>query len=505
MGPTSKPTPKNPRAASVASRWNTLLLATIIPLLTAAAWLLQPTAVSLWPQGPWFAIALGLGVAGTACQCFMLWYVLRRFRPLTKIHGAVDSWGNGEQALQLLEIADDGSELSHFWNRLIHAWTQAHQAVCSQHADTQAQALTKPAADRTAIFDLLPYGLLVIDAAGKVQSANGAACRVLMRSRERLIDAPLNRLIEDEPLARIIATCTRNPKSRGGSVEVTLPQDDGHEAIIRSAVRPLGAADNPQVLIVLEDVTHQRVADKSRNLFVAQAAHELRTPLTNIGLYLERAIDLTDTQVAERSECLNVINSEVGRLGRVIEEFLSVSEIESGSLQVRRDDVRIDELLERLESEYQPQADAKPLALTFDLPPKLSVVQGDREKISLAIHNLIGNAIKYTPAGKQVRVEVAEDAANIEVRVSDTGIGIRDSDLTRVFDKFYRAKDDRIESISGTGLGLALAREVIRLHGGDITVESTLNAGSTFTLRVPLRHPADTAESTPASQPKRAA
>ncbi|MEO1237326.1 MAG: HAMP domain-containing sensor histidine kinase, partial [Planctomycetota bacterium] len=205
-----------------------------------------------------------------------------------------------------------------------------------------------------------------------------------------------------------------------------------------------------------------------------------------IGLYVERAIDLDDHETADRARCLNVINQEVVRLGRVVEEVLSVSEIEAGSFSVRRDDVKLDELVRRIEGEYREQAQEKQLRIAFDLPPKLPTIQGDREKIAVALHNLVGNAIKYTPAGGEVRVELTETLTDLEFRVTDTGIGIDESELSKVFEKFYRADDQRLRDIGGSGLGLALAREVIRLHGGDITAESVLNQGSTFTLRLPL-------------------
>ena len=104
----------------------------------------------------------------------------------------------------------------------------------------------------------------------------------------------------------------------------------------------------------------------------------------------------------------------------------------------------------------------------------------------LALHNLIGNAIKYTPAGGKVNVEVDIEGEQLTVNVEDSGIGIDDEDAARVFEKFYRAKDKRVTKITGSGLGLALARQVIQLHGGDITVESRLDKGSTFTLSLPV-------------------
>ena len=144
------------------------------------------------------------------------------------------------------------------------------------------------------------------------------------------------------------------------------------------------------------------------------------------------------------------------------------------------------ELLEDLQADYQAQAGQKGIELTFDLPPKLPTIQGDRDKIMLALQNLIGNALKYTPAGGTVQVTARTADSTMEVEVTDTGIGIGHENLERVFERFYRAEDRRVSETTGSGLGLALAREVIRLHGGDVVVRSELDKGSTFSLVLPI-------------------
>jgi len=148
--------------------------------------------------------------------------------------------------------------------------------------------------------------------------------------------------------------------------------------------------------------------------------------------------------------------------------------------------VRLEEIFPELQAGYAAQADEKQIQMVFNLPPKLPVIKGDREKIRVALHNLVGNALKYTPAGGQVSVTVTANDGHLVVEVGDTGIGMSEEDREHAFEKFYRAKDARVAKITGSGLGLAIAREVVRMHGGDITVESELNRGSTFTLALPI-------------------
>jgi signal transduction histidine kinase len=167
--------------------------------------------------------------------------------------------------------------------------------------------------------------------------------------------------------------------------------------------------------------------------------------------------------------------------------MLSMAEIEAGSFKIKTDDVRLETVFEELRSDYQQQANEKQIELSLNLPPKLPVVRGDRDKMMLALHNLVGNALKYTPEGGRVTINVEVTAKQLLVSIADTGIGISPEDAERIFERFYRAKDPRVAKINGTGLGLTLAREVVRMHGGDITVESQIDQGSTFTMTLPVK------------------
>jgi signal transduction histidine kinase len=168
----------------------------------------------------------------------------------------------------------------------------------------------------------------------------------------------------------------------------------------------------------------------------------------------------------------------------MVGDMLSVAQIESGSIKLQQGDVRLEPVFEELRADFAEQARQKEIKLRFDMPPKWPQMKGDRDKIVMALHNLVGNAIKYTPAGGEVIVRAApsSDEKMFVVDVVDNGIGIKDEEQTLVFEKFYRAQDKRIAGVTGTGLGLAIAREVVRLHGGDISLKSAIDKGSTFTM-----------------------
>jgi PAS domain S-box-containing protein len=359
--------------------------------------------------------------------------------------------------------------------------------------------------DLAAACDALWSGLLLVNAKGEVVYANGAAAAFLGKARENIVGQAFASFVQSEPVRQAVMDAAAGKLRTRASIEVKSEGTEGGEGpklaneerrgdkapgrsgVLRFSVRPVRREDQAAVIIVIEDVTQQRVADEARNAFVAHATHELRTPLTNIRLYTEQMIDEGENDAKVREKCLNVISQESRRLERIIGDMLSVSEIEAGALKLRTGDVRFETLFKELEDDFRPQAQAKEITLKFDLPPKMPVIKGDRDKIVLAIYNLVANAIKYTPSGGQVVVRLSETGEGVSIDVQDNGIGIKPEECEKVFERFYRSTDKRITNVEGTGLGLTLAREVVRLHGGDITVDSRIDKGSTFQIRIPTK------------------
>jgi signal transduction histidine kinase len=307
---------------------------------------------------------------------------------------------------------------------------------------------------------------------------------MLQHPRERINGTGLGDLVPPPVLEMVESVFSRSSGARA-TVEIESAES-AESAILRYSARLIRSSETSEALLVVEDVTQQRVADTAHHAFVTQATHELRTPLTNISLYANMLIEDHEVDQETREKCLNVINQESKRLEHIINDMLSVAEIEAGSMQLSTDDVHLLPLIDTIVAEYRVQATEKEQEIRLDLPPKLPVMQADRGKLTLVLHNLIGNAIKYTPQGGRITVSADLTDDRIQVHVEDTGIGIAEADLPNIFDRFYRADDPRLAAITGSGLGLALAREVARLHGGDITVDSIIDQGSTFHLALPV-------------------
>jgi len=189
--------------------------------------------------------------------------------------------------------------------------------------------------------------------------------------------------------------------------------------------------------------------------------------------------------VKEQKEFCNIINSEVTRLARFVDDLLSISSMEMGSLNIEKQKVETSRLFAEVLDKVEPLMQQKNITFFAELPEKMRELRLDKDKFIAVLVNLLGNAAKYTPAGGRVTLRVRLDDSHLEVAVEDSGVGIAAEELPKVFEKFFRSADPRVQDETGTGLGLSLANEVVRMHGGEITVKSELNQGSTFTVTIP--------------------
>lgn len=226
-------------------------------------------------------------------------------------------------------------------------------------------------------------------------------------------------------------------------------------------------------------------AEEARRHLVADVAHELRTPLTIMQGQLElvqQGVQKPDTQfiLSIYDECI--------RLSRLVGDLHQLSLAEAGVLPLEREETDVAMLLERIVDNFQVEAEDKGVHLSLHVESKDVTANVDPNRITQVFINLIGNAVRYTPSGREVKVLVAKDAMRVQVMVSDTGAGIAPDHLPSLFDRFYRVDADRNRERGGMGLGLAIAKEFVEAHGGEIQVNSTLGKGTTFTVLFPVTH-----------------
>lgn len=458
-----------------------------VPGLGSARLEIKPGAALAHGRFPWEWRAGLTGITVGALILVLLIYRVMRKQAQTMgaIRGALLAQRAPGSNTALLKLSGAlGAEASAF-NGLLAEIDELRQGMLVAQTAPATGSGVENQSELVMACDVLPQGLIVVNDDKLVRYANGAAGAFLQLAREELIGQDLTDFIEDAKITSALERMSIGEAPQRLVAEVKRGED-GIDGVLRFVVRPMRQQDAGMAMIVIEDITQQRVAEDARNAFVAQATHELRTPLSNIVLYVESAIEDGADDEALVQHSLNVINQEAQRLNRVVSDMLSVSEIEAGTRRLNLDDLRLEGLFESIEQEYQQEAAEEKVSLHFELPPKLPVIQADRDKVLQAVHNLISNALKYTPEGGEVRVMVAADQGVLSVSVEDSGVGIAADDLERVFEKFYRTDDARLSETTGSGLGLAIAREVIRLHGGEITVESELDRGSRFTLTIPI-------------------
>jgi signal transduction histidine kinase len=470
--------PKGTRRSFTTGSWVSVVFA---PLLVAAAG--AGEVYLIWSGGQVSIIESALIHTGAVLTLSYFGMRSRREHGLMRsVLSSVVAFSNGQRSVDALRVSEDFGAIGQTYNRILEERDEIARQELAASIDDDDEHIEQASGELQAAIDGLWQGLALFDPTGKATVLNGAIRVQLGIDRDPALGTPFSHLFSDAAIIDALDAIVNKRNRQRSTFEVHRGENEA-ETILRVSVKP---AMRGGALVFVEDITQQHAADEARTNMVAHTTHELRTPLSNIRLYVEEALDAPEDDHKIRSRSLNVINQETRRLERMVEDMLSASEIESGSLKLHVGDIRLDALFQELTEDYQASAADRRLTLSFDMPPKLPVIQGDRQKFSVALHNLIGNAIKYTQPGGAVSVSVREEMDMLLVEVADTGIGVSEEEAERIFERFYRANDPLVSEETGTGLGLTLAREVARLHGGDIVIESELGSGSKFTLTVPL-------------------
>jgi signal transduction histidine kinase len=376
------------------------------------------------------------------------------------------------------------------WNRLVDALSATQlQEGLQQRLAAALEGFRQRKGEQ--ILNSLADGLAVTDEAGRVTFAN-ETMRALLEGRNENDGDLCTLLGVDASEAQASKLLDRQALSRQVMVDVPRQSTAG-ENVLRIARQPLrsqqGEGTSSHVWLV-RDVTQHVLAERMRNEFVNSATHELRTPMANIQAFAETMADALleddDFDVERQKEFCNIINSEVTRLSRLIDDMLNIESMAVGSLSLDVQETNFERLLLDTMTKVKPLMDQKDQVFEAKLPPKLPSLQVDKDKIALTLVNLLGNASKYTPQGGRVALRIEVRPSDVLIHIADSGIGINKDELPHVFERFYRSRDPRVRSQTGTGLGLALAYEIVRLHGGRLTAESEIDKGSTFTVALPL-------------------
>ncbi len=231
----------------------------------------------------------------------------------------------------------------------------------------------------------------------------------------------------------------------------------------------------------------KEVRDLKTN-FLSTISHELRTPIHSIQGFSTLMKDAKDTDLETQQKFVEIIMVESKRLGDLINNLISLAEIEFGSIVLERQPASLAEVFQTAFENQKAEADEKNIACYFDIPEQLPTVQIDVQRMVLACEHLINNAIKFTPTGKSVQFKIEDSEKALLMHFTDTGKGIPAKYLERIFEKFYQVDQSTTREFEGAGIGLTLARQIVQLHGGTIHVKSKEGDGSTFTIHLPKEH-----------------
>ena len=276
------------------------------------------------------------------------------------------------------------------------------------------------------------------------------------------------------------------------NTEVNL--NDSNEKILKfhaNSIKQNGENGIEGIIITIQDVTELRKLERVRTEFIANVSHELKTPLTSIKGFTEtlKSFDFDDKQDAIRF--LNIIEDEADRLYRLINDILSLSELEQKKTKTVKEKIDIEKAVEEVLSVLKSQSDKKNIELSAKIQEGLESISGDGDKFKQMLINLIDNAVKYTPENGKVSIEAYKQSHNADldkliIKVKDNGIGIPKQHIPRLFERFYRVDKARSRSIGGTGLGLAIVKHIVILFNGEIEVTSEVGKGTEFRIILPM-------------------
>lgn len=332
-------------------------------------------------------------------------------------------------------------------------------------------------------------GLVVVSADRTVRLMNPAAYRILsLPDGETVTGLPADKVIDNTELQQVFEDTfrERSPVTR----EIAL--DEGKRIYrVETSVMFEENGQLQNVVAIIYDITEIRQLERMKTAFVSTVSHELRTPLTSIKGFISTLLEDTEGMYDEetRREFYQIIDQECDRLTRLINDLLNVSRIESGrALEMYITDVNLYEIAQTVCQAQQAYTDRH--QVINDIPPDFPVIEADADKVTQILDNLVGNAIKYSPDGGEVRVAAQDEGGTVLITVTDQGLGVAPEYRERIFERFQMIEDESRKAIKGTGIGLYLVRHLARAHGGDVWLDwSEEGQGSRFAVRLPKRQP----------------
>jgi two-component system phosphate regulon sensor histidine kinase PhoR len=416
--------------------------------------------------------------AGVICVLALLptWWLTRRLtRPLHELTDKAQRIATGDFGQKI--YLDRGDELA----RLADAFSHMTGQLASQFTqlDEDRQQLR-------AVLGSMVEGVIAIDTDQTILFANNCAEGMLDFATKAAAGRKLWEVVRQRAVQDIVQTALRAPNGEPCRLEFT---DQAGKSLLLHVAQLPGESARGAVL-VFHDTTELRRLERLRQDFVANVSHELKTPLSVITACVETLLDGSDHELESRNRFLSRIHEESLRLHALILDLLSLARIESGEQLWTLSALNVTDIVQACVERHQARAKSKRQTLTLEGPPGDHVqIVADEEALAEILNNLVDNALKYTPEEGTIRLRWWSDQSDVSIEVSDTGIGIPEADLPRIFERFYRVDKARSRELGGTGLGLSIVKHLVQAMHGTIGATSVFAEGSTFTIRLPTAGP----------------
>lgn len=335
------------------------------------------------------------------------------------------------------------------------------------------------------VFSNMADGVIAVNSDGQITIFNNAARLIFSHVNMDAIGKRLEDTDIHPEIARVASECKLSGEYL--SSEIVLPGLP--QRVVGINATPFDGLDSNGrcAMVLLHDLSEIRRHEKNQKEFVSNVSHELRTPITSVRVTAEALLGgaKNDEDLVDRF--LGTILSESDRLSALIDDLLDIAKRDSGIIRVQKSEVSISDIVNLVVRLILPQAELNNIRIKTDLADGL-MGYCDNTQIMQLLRNLVENAIKYTPSDGQVEVKAYETKTNLMISVKDTGIGIPQGEVDRIFERFYRVDKARSRRLGGTGLGLSIVKDIVKSHGGEIFVETQLGKGSTFTVVLPIQN-----------------
>jgi two-component system phosphate regulon sensor histidine kinase PhoR len=412
-----------------------------------------------------FAIVLICAAFG--CVAFIVWR--KWIMPWRQVEDVITQIGRGERPRTfLMEGSAPAQRIGFQLEKIAAELEQLKKQIAKRESGMQT------------IFSAMHDALLVVDSNRQVILTN-QTFRKLFDAPEIPVATSLLEIVRDPMLDRLLTDAFRGH----GSVRCELTLDESQIELHAVATKN-DAGEITGALVLFHDITELKKMDQVRRDFVANVSHELRTPLSILRGYIETLLDSPETPREELTRILRVMQRHSNRLELLVEQLLTLAQLESENPDLQLGSVDLSSFFREIIRDWEKKLTSKQLNVIVDVPSDLSPIQVDRTRLQEALYNLLDNAVKYSREQGDIRLSARGRNGEIELSVSDDGIGIAREDLPRIFERFYRADKARSpDKIRGTGLGLAIVKHIAQLHGGRVEADSELGKGTTIRVILP--------------------